>query len=240
MSDVELCNQDKADLLANSIIQGLERTNSLSKDVLKKLSKNINRYVDKNYAYKSYNIPPDLRTFESIEEAKDFINSIRSRKYHLYFKLLLWTGRRKGEIERITKADFDFKNEDLYVTITKTGVRRIRVPLPSKLCKEFKDLFECGYLSDTPFIDCRTSAKKVFRNLCRKKGGKYNETYGTSKSNRKLYFYNIVCFRKWYLTMIVDSEKSDLIGALHNTERVARKHYLSNIGRIRRILNELY
>ncbi|MBN1923614.1 MAG: tyrosine-type recombinase/integrase [Nanoarchaeota archaeon] len=215
----------------------------MPKNQLLAIRKSLTYIINHHFTYKTFNVPVDEKTFETIEEMNIFLSYIRNPKYLVFFKVMAWTGVRKGEAIRIKKEDFDFENEDLYVRITKNAKEaeelRVRVPLPSKLCNELKLLFSYGVLKENPFCDCTHESKKIFRLACEESGKKYNQSYGTAKDGRTLYFFNIGCFRKFFQSMIANN--SDLIGrALHNTPTVAKKHYLSKISRIRKIINELY
>jgi integrase len=209
------------------------------KDFLTDLRKAAGLIIRLKYDVRGkFNLPADVRTFETVQELKDFLVFFKNPKYKVFFKLLAWTGVRKGELLKVSKEDFDFKNNNLYINITKTNVGNIFVPVPEKLMSEIKLLFEYAVLSDDPFSHCNTESKKLFRKVCDSLKGKYDKTYAESSTGRKLFYFNIVCFRKFFQTMIYNG---DLLGyALHNSPAIAKKHYLSKIGRIRTIINELY
>lgn len=212
----------------------------LSKNKLVALRLGISHIINSRFAdRKKFYVPIDEKTFASINELNSWLDNINNPLYKLLFKLLAWTGVRPCEMFRVSFKDFDFKNEDLYVRVSKNFNNFVKVPLPSKLCLEIKTLFGYGLNKDAPFKQCSNEYRQVFRKNCSKLGGKFVKTYADSLTNRPLFFFRPYSFRYLYQSLIAN--QSDLIGrALHNTPSVACKHYLTKIERIRAIVNKLY
>lgn len=61
----------------------------------------------------------------TLEEFNKFINSVDDPKYKVFFKLLYFTGMRKGEILALTWNDIDFNNKTININKSITRIHKI-------------------------------------------------------------------------------------------------------------------
>jgi integrase len=205
---------------------------SVSLERLAKLRASIGDLIRKYYHKKQlYLISPDYRIWQSVEELKRFLCACLNPKYRLMFSLLAWTGVRQHELLRVTREDFDFKKELLYIHVAKSSGEILPKPLPSKLCKELE-----SYLEFFSFKTTTNNLRAYFKKVCKLLG--YDKFYVKSLDGRPLYYFSVHSFRKWFATL-VDSNGFGHF-AIGDTRSVAEKHYIGKLERIRRIINELY
>lgn len=98
----------------------------------------------------------------SQEEYQKFSEAIMDNPLAFYcFEMLYWCGIREGELLALTKADFDFKKQEVHITKTyhrshrqdiitspKTKPSIRTVSMPSFLCEELQDYFSMIYDPD--------------------------------------------------------------------------------------------
>lgn len=88
--------------------------------------------VDKNYArlegnFKNNELNKNGNIW-TIEEFNQFINSIDDLYYKILFKLLFFTGMRKGELLALKWEDIDFNNKTISINKTITREHEIQTP----------------------------------------------------------------------------------------------------------------
>lgn len=88
------------------------------------LSKNVAR-LEGNF--KNYDITNNGSIW-TIEEFNRFINVIENEKYKILFKLLFFTGMRKGELLALTWNDIDITNNVIYINKTITREHTLQTP----------------------------------------------------------------------------------------------------------------
>lgn len=97
--------------------------------------------------------------FWTEEEYRKFISAIApENKYHVMFEILYWTGCREGEMLALTKSDFDFSKNLMFITKTyyrlnrqdivttpKTEESVRTINIPQFLADEIKDFIDRHY-----------------------------------------------------------------------------------------------
>lgn len=85
----------------------------------------------------------DVTRYITWEKAKEFVNSFDEPKYRLFFRLLLITGRRLGEVLKLRVWDIDFENGEITWHIEKKGgdVRAI-LPVKDDILQELASYIE--------------------------------------------------------------------------------------------------
>ena len=98
----------------------------------------------------------------TLEEFNQFINVVKDEKYNLLFKLLFFTGIRKGELLALKVSDINFFNDKININKTITRNHILQTPktkssnriisINNKLCEELKKYVYNHNLKDHDFI----------------------------------------------------------------------------------------
>jgi integrase len=134
----------------------------------------INHYIDTIRVYSQFMGYEDLQNFKHIkhevsikatftnEEIEKFLALKTNNKTDLMFwKLVIFTGARLGEIAHLTVDDVDFERNILIIRHTKTGMPR-QVPIAQNLQFELRQYVDC-LSSSNLFV---TSRHKLYSYAC--------------------------------------------------------------------------